>query len=333
MRRERAFSVLLLLLFAACGDDEPGPSPDSGGLVGSLEVKWRIQGMDGSPRTCSEVGVDQMEVSIGAQPRLVACADQMTVFEDLLPDRYPVVLKARSGEAVRASQMSNAVVSAGMRASTEIVFDLESLESSAGSIRVRWLIDGRDAGTQCGLVGGARVEVRTLIGSTGSFTDEAPCAAREIVREMVRVGVYELALRLLDANGAVIASSVIAPFAVEENRLTDLPAVSFSTMGVPKTRIVGLWTVNSSAAADACGLVDGSDVIMTAVPRPPGQVTSSTTSTCTRGRAVIEEGIGEAIYTVRFQLQFGAASVTSTSARVEVARGRTSTVVVDFRTD
>ena len=53
---------------------------------------------------------------------------------------------------------------------------------------------------------------------------------------------------------------MVAPFTVRREEITDLAVANISTLDPNPTRLIGTWTVNSSAAPDACAVVRGREL-------------------------------------------------------------------------
>lgn len=324
----RVVPVLLLFALAlSCGGEEAPPDPPDV-VLGELEVRWRFQARDGSPRDCAALGLDEVQIAIGSEPKVVPCTDGMVLFQRLLPERYPVVGRALTSGGVRATVQTNATVVAEERAVAELVFELDSEAGTRGRAVLRWTIDNQSPRVRCDEVGGVQVRVRSITGSAQSIDEVGPCDLGELELEDLAAGGYEVALRLEDADGMLIASAMVPIFQVRASMIAEPSTSNFITTSGSRTYLETRWTINSSAAAAACDSVLGESVTITAVPRPPAQVRTSTTVPCAAGSTTFETGAGP--YTIRFDLHHDLTAVTSTSVRIELVRGRTSSVAVDF---
>jgi hypothetical protein len=326
-------SLFLATFALSCGSEAPPPGDDSGvATFGALEVQWFLEDRDGNEQTCAQTGLVEMEVMIGGPMMTVPCDDGRVSFEGLLPDRYPVVVNAKTAGGIRATERANAQVTAGSRTTLPVTFVLDST-SGRGDARLRWRVNGRDPVDECAIAGASRVRALSQPGSTSSIDEVAPCTSGEIFLPQIPVGTYSIALRLENPAGERIASVVVPTFGVMRDQIAEPPQVNLITTGPNRTRLIGRWTINSSVAADACDVIGGDRVIFTTVERPP-RVSTSTTVDCRAGQAVLDQGIGTFAYTVRFTLHYSLASVTSTTIEgVQVIDGRTSTVTVDLIAD
>lgn len=325
--------VFPVILLGACGSDPP-PDPNPPAPVGTLLVKWRLQAEDGTEKTCAEVGVETMEVAIGGPSKEVPCSDGQVGFSDLLADtRYPIVARAQFQQATRATATANAVIEAAKETVVEVVFELEDVMSGDGEALIRWTIDGQSASRMCSAVNASRVRVLTLPGSLVEVDQEAPCAGGEALVTGLTAGPYAMALRLEDANGELIVSQQMQPFEVSAGLRAEPPAANFVTTTLDPTRLYAEWTINSSAAADACSTINGGRVTVFAIAPPPGRVTTSSTVDCEAGSALLQSTLDRGLYTVRLELIYDVVSETSTTVEVQLLRGETSSVSVDFRVE
>lgn len=322
--------LLLLTVLAACGGEDPQPSLDSGeALFGSLEVRWKMLDTSGVEKTCDDFGITDIKVAIGGTPQTVPCEQGTLLLESLLPDRYPLVVDAVADQLVRASKLTNAVVTAGERTTIDVTFNLDNT-GGLGSARITWRINQRSSLTECGAVSAAQVRITSRPGSQSELEEIVPCQPGEFTLLSIPSGAYELALRLEELDGTPITSTFVGAFLVQRDQLTEPPTANFVTTFGPPTRIVGLWTINSTVASVGCAAVNGRSLVLETAPRPP-LVGTSTTVDCALGRAELRDGIGAGTHVVRFELAYFGTSVTSTTIRdVVVRRGQTTTVSVDL---
>src|SRR5688572_25743033 len=124
----------------ACGDDQPSvfdPPP----ARGSLSVSWSLRSPNGDEIACQNALVDEASVAIGGAPQKVRCGEPQVVrFDDLAPDRYPVLVRLlAAGGAVLHEKQLNATVSAETVTPVEVTFEIDPNRSRNGSLQLRWL--------------------------------------------------------------------------------------------------------------------------------------------------------------------------------------------------
>ncbi len=326
----RRLALVPVLVLAACGGEDVLPPP-TGEVSGGLRITWTIEDGTDMTRTCEQARIDQVSIDIGRTPLLRPCTDGEVTFSNLLPDRYPIVARALAISGVaRSTLMTNGIVTAGATVTQDLVFEIDPEAGQTGDLVVRWRIDGREPRTQCALVGADIARVVSGSGSIGSFEERVPCTETDIILRDLRPGVYVPQVILEKADGTRVATTIGEAVRVRADEQTDTGNINVVTQSGPPMQIVALWTVNSTAAPEACPTVNGRTVTFATVP-PLGIVGTATTVPCSRGRAVLRDGVPEGGVDVRLTLQYGPASVTSTTVLdVPTRRAQTTTVTVDL---
>lgn len=332
MRRIAASTAALALTLAlgACGSDDVLPPPTTP-VNGGLRLTWTIVDGAGAVRDCASARVETVSIDIGKQPELRPCTDGELTFSNLLPERYPIVAQALSSADIpRDSLMTNGDVTAGATTTVDLQFLVDPTTGDTGDLSIRWRVDSADPRTRCAAVGAETAHITSGGGSIGTFDVSVPCSDAETILRGLRPGTYVAEIALERADGTRIAIAISSAVRVEVDRLADTGNVDVITVPTEPTRLTASWTVNSTAAADACDTVGARNVTIATVP-PPGIVSSSTTVLCTRGSATLVGGLGNTTVDVRMSLQYSVASVSSTVVQdVRIRRGQTSTISYDF---
>ena len=327
----------ILVVAAACGGSDDSAPPDGIAPLGDLEVRWTLNNAAGQALTCEDVGVENVEVAIGGTPKTVPCKDGVTLFEKLLAQKYPVVVRLKYGPVDLAIGLGNVEVETGKLATISIPLEVEQRNVDVGSIRLKWRIDDQAAAARCGEIGALTFRVTAEIGSIDELlTADAACVAGELLINDVKPGSYDLRVKLEAPDGSNIVSALTGTFRVVPAGIADLGLINFTTVLTGGGKIRGLYTINSSVAADACDMVNGAEVKMTV--RSIDQNTQSTrlegtqTASCAEG-SLHQKRLGTNLYSVQFDLMdsFGFALSSTTVRDIQVEYGETSTISVDFK--
>ncbi|MCK6544847.1 hypothetical protein L6R52_03195 [Myxococcota bacterium] len=327
---------------SACGEDGEPFVPPPPAEIGSARVTWRIESTAGAPIACSELGIETTMVLFGGKQVIVPCGQpEEAVFENLLPDRYSVIVQLRRvGSGFFDEQVANVVVVADQQATAEFVFEYDRTSGTGGGLSLAWTIDGEDPVDACSAVGGARVRVTSRPGSREDFRAEVPCTDGSVVVEDLPAGTYGVLFQLLDADDAIVATASLVSVEVFSGEISVPLPVSFTTGVVQRATFFAAWTVNSTTAAAGCVAADAETMIIKAFPDNVIVPTLTATVACTAGQVTVSDVVpGPRRHRITFQLFRGLTStpplpviVTSTTVRdVYFARGETSSVSVNLR--
>jgi hypothetical protein len=342
LRRNRTFAlsaVIVLVAGAACGGDQPMNNPPPPPVVGSARVTWKIQTPAGDAVDCADLGIEDALVSMAGREAVVPCGqEQVAVFDNLIAQRYPVVVKLRilGGSGVRLEAASNVVVEGGKQADVDVTLTYDPIVGDRGRLLIRWRIDNEPAATGCTRAGGATVVVQELPGSRSELDNQAPCTDGQLQFDDIPAGSYGVLVTLRDASGATITSNAISSVDVRPGDVTMPPELSLFTDAADRSRMFARWTINGTDPATGCGMVNADDVILRAFPESEFVATFTATVACTAGQVNVEDippGIRE--HRVSFQLVGDLTGVLTSTTVYDVLflRGQTATVAVDLRTN
>jgi hypothetical protein len=281
-------------------------------------------------------------VLFGGKQAIVPCGQpEEAVFENLLPDRYSVIVQLRRvGSGFFDEQVANVVVVANEQATADFVFEYDRTMGTGGALSLAWTIDGDDPSVACASIGGARVRVTSRPGSREDFRAEVDCEDGEVLVEDLPAGTYGVLFQLLGANDSIITTASIVSVEVFSGDVSVPTAVTLTTGTVARSTFFASWTVNSTVAASGCVSVDADTLIIKAFPDSITVPTLTATVACTAGQVRVPNVTpGPRRHRVTFQLYRGLTSmpplpvlVTSTTVRdIYFARGETASVSVDLR--
>lgn len=286
--RFAVWGALVGLLASGCGGEEP---PDFGPPTefGSATVRWTLFNAAGEAITCAQLGAVDTYVAVGGQPRIVTCGEEpMVTFDNLLPQRYPVVIRLRGiAESTLAmgEAFDNIVVEGGK--TTELVheFRFDENTGNTGAVRVAWRVNGKPADMGCAEVGATVVRGETTDASVAQFAFSAACEDGELVQSSLRPGNYEVVVLLEDDDGNNL-SARSAQFRVLRQATVDA-FVDFTSTNRPTSTMHVEWTISSSVAADACR-EDWSIRMLVQEDRMTPIQTASATAACDAGAYTFE---------------------------------------------
>ncbi len=330
----RGLFGLLAVGLAGCGGDDSVHEPPPLAPVGALEVSWALVDAQGAPVECSALGADTARVAVGGEPREIACGESSALFDKLLAGRYPVVVTLHVGPVEVARQVANAEVVAGETSAVTLRFEVEPRRLDAGRITLRWRIDETAPQTRCGEIGALTMHITSEEGSIDDVDLKVSCVDAETTLLDLKPGGYTFRLRLLTPGGDQIIAQRSDSIQLEPAATARPPIVHLSTMIADTGKILGEYTVSSTAADAGCLAVDATEVRMSVWKSMVGQGSiriESATSSCAQGR-ILAEGFGTEIYRVQLELldTFGVALTSTTVDDVFVERGKTATVTVDL---
>lgn len=321
-------------LTPCCGGSDAAHDAGEALQVGSVRVTWTFSTTEGAPVTCADVGISEAVVSVGGRPVSVRCGSpEEVLFEQLLAQSYPVIVRLMNGAAIIDERLQVVEVLGGDRSEAVFAFEFDVAEQTTGTLDLRWTINGKSPSTACSEEGATIVRIIGRLGSPQEFDVNFDCTTAFADIPLLTAGLYEVLLRLESSDGASIASRGLTRLIVAPGTITAPPVIDFSTMPLEPTRLVGLWTINSSTAANACSMVDGVDVLMTA--HRVGGVSTSSSSPCATGHVSITSlGGGPLPYRVSFRLfdSFRRTLTTTTVRDVFLLDAQTTTVAVDLLT-
>lgn len=244
----RISALVGVLLSAGCGGEDGPPDLGPAAQRGGLTVRWSLFNASGEPMTCASIGAVDAYVAVGGQPRIVPCGDEQVVtFEDLLPQRYPVVIRLRGLAETTLPQgerFDNVTVVGDQTVDYTHEFHFDAGADNQGAVRFSWQVDSQPAATGCGSVGATTVHGETSGGSVASFTFDAPCADGEFVQSNLRPGNYEILLYLRDAAGTTLSARSGA-FRIIRGSVAEA-SVAFNADSRPKASMLVNWTLTSS---------------------------------------------------------------------------------------
>lgn len=244
-------AVAVLSLSAGCGDDPQDPLPPPA-VVGSVEVTWRLENANGESVDCSTLNLTGAEVRLGGEPVDVSCGEPQTArFTDLLPGRYPVLIRLFVAGAVLREHVGNVVVMDQGEVQYDHAFLVDQSQFGTGSMEVRWFIDGQLPGSQCAIAGGEDVIIQLLEGPQSDVEVTRPCAEGTVTIDDLRQGSYRVLVTMSNADGFVGFPTLIRSAPVTQNTV-EVVNVDIVTMLPVGGDLVCRWTVNSSVAIDGC---------------------------------------------------------------------------------
>lgn len=291
-RRWTALLPSLALALPACGGEEGPPDFGPGVQQGSITITWGLEDQDGEPLSCAELGVVDSYVAVGGTPQIIPCGEeQVATFDNLSPQRYPVVVRLRGLAETTipgGEQLDNIEIVDANPLTYDHTFTFDEDTGNTGRIKARWRIEGGDPMTGCERFGGDTVLIETQEGSIDEFTIEAPCTDGEAEQTNLRPGNYTLRLALLDDANEILAVRQ-STWRVLRQSETEV-SISFSVQDRPRTALKVDWTVSSSVAADVCQ--EQWDVRLLLAQDRPGQnpltITTATTA-CDGGSFTFED--------------------------------------------
>lgn len=343
MIRRVSLAVALFLGVAGCSDDGPTMEPPPTVLSGSARIVWTIRRIsNGEAIRCQDINIESAAVSVGGEPAIVPCGEEQAVlFENLLAQRFPVIVELRTLNGRLAYQRrDNVIVEGGKQVELEIVFEIDPVDTTKGSTAIVWAIDDEPASVGCERVGGATVRVTDLPGSIEPVVATAPCADGTVTIDGMRPGQYGFFLELFDAANGRIAVTSIGFVQVTAGEIATPDEVAFITQFSERARLFASWTVNSSVATAGCLDAGADAVIVRAFPEQELIATVTASSACSAGSLrVVEVPASTRPHRVIFQLYSGYFAMpplpillTSTIVRnVLFLRGETSSVAADLR--
>lgn len=334
----------VLVLGASCGGDGTMMVDPPDTTVGSARVSWSLMSTTGTPVSCADLRIDNAAISIGRETKLVGCGEEMSVvFENLLAQRYPVIIELRTlGSGVAFQTRGNVVVAGGAETPIALTFEIDLMNAFNGSAVIGWRIDDNNAAQGCSNVDGESVRITDLEGSIAEVDVTAPCTEGQVTIAMLKPGFYGLRLELIDSTGTRVAVSSIQSMEVKAGEVARPNQVEFVTMLSERARLFASWTLNGVASSTAaCAALDADAVIVKAFPETELIASVTATAACSAGFISADRvPPGVRPHRVVFQLYTGfstnppiPAVLTSTIVRDIVFRaGETSSVAADLRT-
>jgi len=323
-----------LLMTPGCDGTTTFDAPDGSAPLGAVNVRWQINSTEGGTLTCAEIGVNTVEIRVGGAPRSVDCVEGASLFEGLSVGRYAVIVTLKVGAAELASGRANAEVMTARTTELAVPITVQPRNLDAGSVVLRWQINGEPAAAQCGAVGASQVAISTEPGSADeTLTAVASCTDASITLQDVKPGGYQFRLRLQEFDGTLITSNLSEQITVKAAETITSATIPLVTQVERPGQIVALYTVNGTVAVEGCRELDATEVLIS-VKRsddPTGGSRITQSSSCTEGM-VIADRLNTNFYDVRMELKdFFRVVVSSTVVKdVSVRRGETSTVTVDL---
>lgn len=337
-------AALAAAVTGSCGGDDPPTEVPPDTTVGSARVTWSLISTTGDPVSCTDLRIDNAAISIGRETKLVACGEEMSVvFDNLLQQRYPVIIELRTlGSGVAYQTSGNVVVAGGVETPVALTFEIDLMNAFNGSALITWRIDDNNAAQGCSNVDGETVRITDLEGSIAEVDVSAACSEGQATIAMLKPGLYGLRLELIDSTGMRVAVSSIQSMEVKAGEVARPLQVEFVTMLVERARLFASWTLNGAASSTAaCAALDADAVVIKAFPETELIASVTATAACSAGS--ISAGRvppGVRPHRVVFQLYTGLSTnppipavITSTIVRGIIFRaGETSSVSADLST-
>ena len=257
-------------------DAATAPPPDAPVTgVGSLHLSWQVR-IDGAAASCATVG----GVTVQAEARSVVgdhiavgrfdCAVGSGTLLDIVPAGYAVAVTLRDADdQLLVGNSANATVVAEETAELgSFTFAFTNL----GTFSATWSIAIDNVEASCADAGATTVEIESTSVDTGEHViDQFLCDDGGGTTGTFASGPYQVTVRLVDADGFIIAVGNLGGFDIVAGEDTGLGDIAF-LLPAEGGRIALGWSLFAGDIATTCAAVGAAYVDVIEIP-VGGQVT------------------------------------------------------------
>ncbi len=329
----------------SCGGEDPMTMFPPPVTKGRAEISWRLVDDQMQPVDCATTPISSIRVSFGREPVTVNCGDDnKVVFQELAPDRYPLVISLLAASGGQLGQhLANVVVEGGKTAEYQHDFVVSSSGLESGDLRIRWAVDMMPAHLRCAALGAENVRVRTSVGALEEVDETIACKEGVLLIKDLTRGSYNFRLDMLSKTSTTVGfPATLRNIRVNQGETTE-ESVSFVSVLPEKAGLRASWTIGSTVAQDACDMVNADTVDIQVRTDAAGTINLIETSTsCKAGEFVLDDlpagpgstGMGLRVTMRLFDTRVGTIPLDiQTVRRVVLKAAETSTLAVDFQVE
>jgi hypothetical protein len=202
--------------------DAPPGNPNEATIV----TKWKLAFVEGAAGlSCEAAGTPNVTIKSVSDSKAtttdkLSCAALMGASRVLAPGAYDVTIQLEDSAARAVSAVtSKLTLAGGANDAGDLLFQVQSF-------KLAWLVERNGAAVSCQAAGAATVELQAKLGGEMAVY-KFPCADNAGETTAIRVGNYEVAVRLKDMAGETLSEVPAMMFPVTGEKRATFPRITF----------------------------------------------------------------------------------------------------------